>query len=167
MSMQNVTWRELLGQAPSFPKELREHLLVLLQQVVAQELSVRERLLILLRGASYGIDEDAEVPPTRFTIDGVIKSDGFLVACEVEEGKGARIELDLLKLMAFGNRANGSSPVYGCLIVSDKSLLRTTTGRVDEAGFSYVKRVLRLLDLPHSGLDDLLIVESPTPEKSS
>jgi|GEM_PF-5703563 len=167
MSMQNVTWRELLGQAPSFPKELREHLLALLQQVVAQELSVRERLLILLRGASYGIDEDVKVAPTRFKIDGVIKRDGFWVACEVEEGKGARVELDLLKLMAFGRRTTEGLPIYGCLIVSDQPLQRSIVGRSDEAAFSYVKRVLRLLDLPNSGLDDLLILELPTPEKSS
>jgi len=138
-----------------------------MRQVVNQNSSVRKRLPVILRNASYRIDEDAEVPPTRFTIDGVIKSDGYWVACEVEEGKGARIELDLLKLMAFARRTTEGLPVYGCLIVSDKSLLRTTTGRADEAAFNYVKRVLRLLDLANSGLDDLLIVESPTSEKSS
>ena len=166
MPIQSITWRELLGEVSTFPKELRDHLLAILGQATAQNSSVREGLPILLRNASYRIDEDAKVPPTRFTIDGMIKNDGCWVACEVEEGKGARIELDLLKLMAFGKRAIEGLPVYGCLIVSDKSLLRTTTGRADEVGFSYVKRVLRLLDLPHSGLSDLLIVESPTSEKS-
>ena len=167
MSIQSITWRELLGQAPTFPKELREHLLAILPQVANQKSSVRKRLPILLRNASYRVDEDAEVLPTRFTIDGVIKSDGFLVACEVEEGKSARIELDLLKLTAFGKRTTEGLPVYGCLIVSDQPLQRRIVGRSDEAAFSYVKRVLRLLDLPHSGLDDLLIVESPTSEKPS
>lgn len=165
MSIQSITWRELLNQPPSFPKELREHLLNLLQQVTAQNSSVRKGLPILLRNTSYRVDEDAEVPPTRFTIDIVIKRDGYWVACEVEEGKGARIELDLIKLMAFGKRGTQSLPIYGCLIISDKPLLRTNTGRADEAGFNYIKRVLRLLDLPHTCLNDLLIVEPPSSEK--
>jgi len=167
MPIQSITWRELLGQAPTFPKELRDHSLAAVRQAVAQKSSVRKSLPILLRNASYRIDEDTEIPPTRFTIDGVIKSDEYWVACEVEEGKGARIDLDLLKLMAFGKRTTEGRLIYGCLISSDKPLLRTTTGRADEAGFNYVKRVIRLLDLPHSGLDDLLIVGFPTSEKSS
>ena len=77
MSIQSITWRELVGQPPTFPKELRDHLLAILPQVAAQNSSVRKRLPILLRNASYRIDEDAEAPPARFTIDGVIKSGGY------------------------------------------------------------------------------------------
>jgi hypothetical protein len=117
-----------------------------------------------LEAAGCGVDQNVKVPPTNFTLDLLIRDERFWVASEIETGEGARIELDLLKLTAFAKRTQKTRnwPIYGWLLVSDKFLLRTTTGTPNETGFSYVRRVLRLLDLHQSGLDDLLVVEFQT-----
>ncbi len=130
---------------------------ILPEKVITQ---VQARLEI----AGFHVEKEITVPPTQFRVDLLIRHGGFCVPVEIETGRGARIELDLLKLMAFAKRIEKPSEfqIYGWLLVSDKYLSRTTTGTPKETGFNYVKRVLRLADLPASGLRDLLVVEFQT-----
>ena len=173
MPVQSITWAETLKNKSVFPMELRSKLEATVERIGrvkdTGDTEFPKKMIgevgSYLKAANLSVQsEGITIWPTRFSLDLFIKGRSFGVAVEVETGKGARIELDLLKLMAFARQTSKAPdfPIYGWLLVSDKHLLRTTTGTQRETGFRYTKRVLRLLDLPASGLGDLLITEFPT-----
>ncbi|MDE3111777.1 MAG: hypothetical protein KGK34_02440 [Chloroflexota bacterium] len=84
-------------------------------------------------------------------------------AISIQGGQAARIDLDLLKLIAFARTHRSSMPIYGVLVLSDKVLLRTITGVKGERAFDYAQRLRRLFDAAASEIADVLVVEFNAP----
>lgn len=165
---QVISWMQLLGEETTFPAEIWRVLLEVFGEVMEGAFkagNVRLGLPLALRTHLLDVDEEVTIPHTKFALDFVIRAGQYLVAGEIEEGKGARIEHDLLKITAFAKQ-HTEVPVYGLLIMSDKLLNRNITGGTKgETGFHYTQRVLRLLNLPSSALQDLLLIEFPVADR--
>lgn len=99
---------------------------------------------------------------SRFDIDLLVEQPDWRAAISIQGGQAARIDLDLLKFIAFGRAKRDSKPVYAVLIASDKFLLRTITGTPDERAFDYARRLRPLFLASTSDVVDLLMVEFST-----
>jgi hypothetical protein len=85
-----------------------------------------------------------------------------MVGVLLEGGLAARVDLDLLKLIAWGRTIESANPCYGVLIASDKKLLRTITGARNERAFDYLRRLRPLFLGTGLNISDLLMVEFET-----
>lgn len=95
----------------------------------------------------------------KFDLDLLITGNNWVAAVLAEGGKGARVDLDLMKFIAWGKSLKSSRLRYGVLIVSDKKLLRSITGATNESAFDYVRRLCPLFLGTGSNITDLFIVE--------
>jgi hypothetical protein len=98
----------------------------------------------------------------KFDLDLLITGRNWVVAVSLEGGKAARIDLDLMKFIAWGRNIEPPNLCYGVLIASNNKLLRTITGTTNEAAFDYLRRLSPLFLGTGSNLTDLLVVEFET-----
>lgn len=99
---------------------------------------------------------------SKFDLDLLITHSDWRTAVSVQGGQAARIDLDLLKFIAFGRDNADAGPLYGALIVSDKKLLRNITGnKLGERAFDYLRRLWPLFHAAEPNIVDLLVVEFP------
>lgn len=116
-----------------------------------------------LAARGYSPERNVRVTPgdSRFDLDLLITRSDWRTAVLVEGGQAARIDLDLLKFIAFGRASTWSGPTYAALIVSDK-LRRNITGNPNERAFDYARRLCRLFNASEPNIADLLVVEFQT-----
>jgi hypothetical protein len=81
------------------------------------------------------------------------------VAVLIEGGQAARVDLDLLKFIAWSKRKNSPANSFAALIVSDKELQRSVTGTTGETAFDYLARLFGLFRATGAEVADLLVVE--------
>jgi len=84
------------------------------------------------------------------------------VAVLIECGQAARVDLDLMKFIAWGRTIEPPDLCYAVLIASDQKLLRTITGTPHEATFDYLRRLSPLFLGTGSNITDLLMIEFET-----
>jgi len=111
------------------------------------------------RGYSVKRDRLLVAENSKFDLDLLINGPNWRVAVLIEGGKAARIDLDLLKFIAWGRRENSPSTSFVALIASDKKLLRNITGTTKETAFDYLVRLNRLFSTINPKVADLLVVE--------
>ena len=99
---------------------------------------------------------------SKFNLDLLITHSDWRTAVSVQGGVAARIDLDLLKFIAFGRASSWSGPTYAALVVSDKKLNRNITGNPDERAFDYLRRLCPLFYASEPDIADLLVVEYET-----
>lgn len=99
------------------------------------------------------------VGTSRFDIDLLVDHPEWRAAIAVEGGQAARVDLDLLKLIAFARSNRTTKPLYAALVASNKPLLRTITGTVGETVLDYAKRLRPLFAAAAVDVADLLVVE--------
>lgn len=98
----------------------------------------------------------------KFDLDLLITGKNWVVAVLLEGGQAARVDLDLMKFIAWGRNIEPPDLCYGVLIASDKKLLRTITGTPNEAVFDYLRRLCPLFLGTGSNITDLLMIEFET-----
>ena len=82
-----------------------------------------------LQECGYSTQRNVKVADgSRFDMDVVVDHADWRAAISVQGGQAARIDLDLLKVIAFGRTRLDKKPLYGVVIASDKPLLKTITG---------------------------------------
>ena len=111
------------------------------------------------RGYSVECERLRVAENCKFDLDLLISGSNSRTAVLLEGGKAARVDLDLLKLIAWGKRDRSADLAYAAFIVSDKQLSRTITGTPYETAFDYLKRLRPLFSATVPNLTDLLIVE--------
>jgi hypothetical protein len=117
---------------------------------------------LLSRGYSVESDRLLVARNCRFDLDLLITGGtggNWVVAVLLEGGKAARIDLDLLKFIAWGRTIESRGLPYGVLIASDKKLSRTITGTPDETAFDYLRRLRPLFLGTESNITDILVIE--------
>ncbi len=161
-----------LHNPSSFPQMLRNHL----EEICGSEdvehacsdhtTSPGSKLLdrffkTRLSSKGYSIESDRlwVARNCKFDLDLVITGKNWVVAILLEGGQAARIDLDLMKFIAWGRSIKPSDLCYGVLIASDKKLFRTITGTPNEAAFDYLRRLRPLFLGTGSNITDLLMIE--------
>lgn len=111
------------------------------------------------RGYSVMSDHLLVAEECRFDLDLLINGPNWRVAVLIEGGKAARVDLDLLKFIAWGKRENSTDNSFAAFIASDKLLLRNITGTPGETAFDYLSRLRVLFSATSPRITDLLVVE--------
>lgn len=96
---------------------------------------------------------------SKFDLDLLINGPNWRAALLIEGGKAARVDLDLLKFIAWGEKENSADTRYVALIVSNKKLLQNITGTHNETAFKYLRRLRALFSATSPKLANLLVVE--------
>jgi hypothetical protein len=114
-----------------------------------------------LTAKGYSVNRDRlwVAANSKFDLDLLINGQNWRAALLIEGGKSARIDLDLLKFIAWGEKENSADTRYAALIASDKKLLRNITGTPDETAFDYLVRLRALFSATSPKVADLLVVE--------
>lgn len=174
----STTFHETGNGNSLFPAQLRDQVCEAVQQITVRQLKelggLHETAPSNLDGTieanlrsldpALQIRSNSRVSPrTRFNADLVIETDDAVVSLEVEKGKLARFELDILKMQAFAFRGHGRLPdrrCFGAFIVpADNVVARHISGNARESSFQYLRRLSRLvLDLGPTFLRDILVV---------
>jgi hypothetical protein len=119
------------------------------------------------RGYSVKRDRLWVVEKSKFDLDLLINGPNWRVAILIEGGQAARIDLDLLKFIAWSKRETSADTSFAALIVSDKKLRRNITGTAGETAFDYLVRLRGLFSATGPKVADLLVVEYESSLKGS
>ncbi|MFH1716552.1 MAG: hypothetical protein ABIF19_04310 [Planctomycetota bacterium] len=111
------------------------------------------------RGYSVKFDRLWVAEGSKFDLDLQITDSSWSVAILIEGGKAARIDLDLLKFIAWARKEHPPSTSFVSLIASDKELHRNITGTRGETAFDYLARLCNLFRATGSEVANLLVVE--------
>jgi len=111
------------------------------------------------RGYSVRRDRLFVTEKSKFDLDLLISGPNWRVAVLIEGGKAARVDLDLLKFIAWGKKEDNASTSFVAFIASDKLLLRNITGTRSETAFDYLVRLRALFSAAAPKVADLLAVE--------
>jgi len=117
---------------------------------------------LLSKGYSVKSDRLWVAQNCKFDLDLLITGKNWVVAVLLEGGQAARVDLDLMKFIAWSKTIESAGLCYGAIIASDKKLLRTITGTPNEAAFDYLRRLCPLFLGTGSKITDLLMVEFET-----
>lgn len=170
--MRSKTLYQHLHQRSSFPQGLREDIEKICnskdisQACKEHEGSPGSKLLdkffkdqLLSRGYSVTSDNLRVADKCKFDIDLLITSSDWQAAVSIEGGQAARVDLDLIKFIAWAKKLKSSDVGYAILIGSDKKLSRNITGTTNEAAFDYLERLFPLFHATNPNITDLLVVE--------
>ena len=175
MRCEHFTMREKVGLEASFREDLRALLVSVIEKLGQAEAlaalrrpedaadnldgliadRVREAL-----GAPWDLRrEDRVAQGPRFANDFTLLHPSCAVSVEIEKGDRGRLDLDLLKMIAFAARHH-PVPAFGVLIVPlRQKLARDVSGSKTETAFAYLRRTLALLWRSHRGnLEDVLVI---------
>lgn len=128
----------------------------------------------LLKARGYPTMRNVRVAAdAKFDLDVVVEDSEWTTGISIEGGTAPRIDLDLLKFVAFARATRQHKPLFGALIVSNKALPSTITGEKGKRAFDYALRLRRLFLAATSDYADLLVVEfdpdtkqaDPTPDR--
>jgi hypothetical protein len=96
---------------------------------------------------------------SKFDLDLLINGPNWRAAVLIEGGTAARVDLDLLKFLAWSKREDSVDTSFVALIASDKELRRNITGTQGETVFDYLVRLRALFSAIDPKVADLLVVE--------
>lgn len=111
------------------------------------------------RGYSVKRDRLWVAEKSKFDLDLLINGPNWRAAVLIEGGKAARVDLDLLKFIAWSKRENSADTSFVALVASDKELRRNITGTQGETAFDYLVRLRALFSATGPKVADLLVVE--------
>jgi hypothetical protein len=173
-TMRTLTCKELGPTGSVFPLDLRADLEEICggegiaRACLGHQQSPGDRALdafleVELKARGYSLTRNVPVTSdSRFDLDFLITRSNWRAAVLVEGGQAARVDLDLLKFVAFGRAIKWSGFTYAALVVSDKRLFRSITGTGTETAFDYARRLCRLFHAIEPNIADLLVVEFRT-----
>jgi hypothetical protein len=168
--MRSISFSEIRGTTSLFPPGLRTELericggpdITSARQELSSGATLDAFLESWLVAGGYSTQRNVRVVSgsrSKFDLDLLVTHSDWRTAVSVQGGVAARIDLDLLKFIAFGRASPWSGPTYAALVVSDRKLGRNITGTVGEGAFDYLRRLCPLFYASEPDIADLLVVE--------
>lgn len=175
MRCEHFTMREKQDLGPSFPAELRACLIEAIESLGPSEALAALRReehapdnfdgllaarLVERLAAAWRLRRTERVAEgTGFKNDFSLLGATGAVCVEIEKGQRGRLDLDLIKMLAFAAR-HYPLPAFGAMIVPlRRGLPRDVSGAANQTAFKYLDRTLSLLWGTHRGnLEDVLVI---------
>lgn len=167
--------REKQDLGPSFPAAIRSALLSAIGKLAQTEAAAAIRRpehapdnldALIADRVREGLDpgwrlirNDRVAQGPKFANDFSLLGAGIAVSVEMEKGDRGRLDLDLIKMLAFAAR-HFPTPAFAVLIVPLRQVLtRNVTGSRTETAFDYLRRTLALLwRVGRANLEDVLVI---------